>query len=157
MVSKSLGIKLSNNLDIDYEDTHGGFHGDGDTLAKVEFERKDAEDILVEIKANENWENLPLPNNLKIRLYGGELDGDQVYGYKGDGSIRANKVAYTSYLAERLEMPEIENGYWQFIDRHGDQPMINDDSHIFQRASQNLTFGIYDADTNILYYGEYDS
>jgi len=32
-----LGIKIPANVKIEYEDTHGGFHGDGETFAKIQF------------------------------------------------------------------------------------------------------------------------
>lgn len=136
-ISNSLGIKILANLKIEYEDTHGGFHGDGVTLAKVELESKDAEKILSEIKANDNWESLPLSENIKTRMYGGEN--------------------YSSDLAERLDMPEIQNGYWTFIDRFNGENKINDDKLLFTRGAANFTIGIYDAENNILYYCKYDS
>lgn len=36
-ISASLGIKIPANVKIEYEDTHGGFHGDGETFAKIQF------------------------------------------------------------------------------------------------------------------------
>jgi hypothetical protein len=36
-ISATLGIKIPANVKIEYEDTHGGFHGDGETFAKIQF------------------------------------------------------------------------------------------------------------------------
>lgn len=54
-ISNSLGISIPLFLKIEYEDTHGGFHGDGITLAKVQLKGKHAKKILLEIKDNDNW------------------------------------------------------------------------------------------------------
>lgn len=140
-ISKSLGIKIPENIKIEYEDTHGGFHGDGVTLAKVQFKSKDAEKILSQIKNSDNWRDLPLSENIKLVLYGGK---------KGS-------VEYVSDLAKRLEMPKIQSGYWIFIDRFGNENKFNDDKLLLDRCSANYTVAIYDIENNILYYCEFDS
>lgn len=136
-ISSDLKLSIPKDLKIEYEDTHGGFNGDGETLAKVKLEDKDAERILSEIKDNDNWRTLPLTKNIKLKIYGGER--------------------YISDLAQRLDMPEIDNGYWIFIDRFGGEIKYNDDKFLFARASANFTLGIYDVENNILYYCKYDS
>lgn len=140
-ISNFSGIKIPRNSQIKYEDTHGGFHGDGATLAKVEFDSNDAENILAQIKDNDNWEGLPLSKNIEIRMYGGKKDS----------------VVYNSDLAERLDMPKVDNGYWMFIDRFDGENRINDDRLLFDRYAANYTIGIYDAESNTLYYCKYDS
>lgn len=57
-ISNPLGIKIPSKLKIEYEDVHGWF-GDGETLAKIQFNDEDAEKILLEIKRDDNWLNLP--------------------------------------------------------------------------------------------------
>ena len=44
-ISRSLGIEIPKDIKIEYEDTHGGFHGDGETVAVVEFNNSIGEDI----------------------------------------------------------------------------------------------------------------
>lgn len=140
-ISIFLGISIPGNLEIEYEDTHGGFHGDGVTLARAQLEGKDAEKILKEIKDNDNWKSLPLPKNIEIVMYGGEKDS----------------MMYESDLAEKLDMPKIQNGYWIFIDRYNNEKRVTDGEELLSRYSANYTVGIYDAESNILYYCKYDS
>jgi preprotein translocase subunit SecF len=132
-ISKSLGIKIPENIRVEYEDTHGGFHGDGDLVAKVKFEEEKSEKILIQIKNNPNWKPLPLTKNTEIALY-------QFYG-----------------LAEKVNMPKIDKGYWFFVDRFGGEIMDSDDAKLLSRNSANFTVGIYDTENNILYYYELDT
>ncbi len=136
-ISSSLGINIPLFLKIEYEDTHGGFHGDGVTLAKVQLEGKNANNILSEIKGNDGWKDLPLSENVELEMYGGE--------------------DYESNLAKKLGMPKIQNGYWIFIDRYKGENKVTDGERLFPRYSANYTVGIYDADSNILYYCKFDS
>jgi hypothetical protein len=53
---------------MEYEDTHGGFHGDGVTSAKIQFEGEDAENILSEIKGNDDWGDFPLSENVELEI-----------------------------------------------------------------------------------------
>lgn len=140
-ISNSLGIKIPVNLKIECEDTHGGFHGDGVTLAKIQFEGKNAENILLEIKGNDNWKGFPLSENVELEIYGGE---------KGS-------VMYESDLAKKLDMPKIKKGYWIFIDRYNQKTRVTDGEELFSRYSANYTAGIYNVDSNILYYFKFDS
>ena len=57
---------------------------------------------------------------------------------------------FISYIDDKLT--RIENGYWNFIDRHsvGSKPFL-------QRGSFNFTFAILDTDNNILYVYELDT
>ena len=59
-ISRSLGIEIPKDIKIEYEDTHGGFHGDGETVAVVEFNNSIGEDIQSEMLNNEDWNKLPL-------------------------------------------------------------------------------------------------
>ena len=36
-IETDLNIEIQDNATIEYEDTHGGFHGDGELFAKVVF------------------------------------------------------------------------------------------------------------------------
>lgn len=66
-------------------------------------------------------------------------------------------MMYESDLAEKLDMPKIQNGYWIFIDRYNNEKRVTDGEELFPRYSANYTVGIYDAESNILYYCKYDS
>ena len=132
-ISKSLGIKIPGNIHIEYEDTHGGFHGDGFLVAKIKFEEKKSEKILLQIKNNPNWKPLPLTKNTEIALY--QFSG----------------------LAEKVNMPKTDKGYWLLIDRFGGEIIGNNDTELLSRSAANFTAGIYDSENNILYYYELDT
>lgn len=132
-ISKSLGIKIPGNIHIEYEDTHGGFHGDGFLVAKIKFEEKKSEKILLQIKNNPNWKPLPLTKNTEIALY--QFSG----------------------LAEKVNMPKTDKGYWLLIDRFGGEIIGNNDTELLSRSAANFTVGIYDSENNILYYYELDT
>lgn len=110
-------------------------------LAKVRFEGKAAENVLSQIKNNDNWKALPLSQNVELEMYGGK---------KGT-------VTYESDLAKKLDMPKIQHGYWIFIDRFNNETRVTDGEGLFPRYSANYTLGIYDIDSNTLYYCKFDS
>lgn len=118
-------------------DTHGGFHGDGAYSLILDCSQKPEQaETLVS-----GWMELPLPENLSLILYGGERDG-VLYGYD---------------LAEEAGFPVVEHGWYRFCDRHGESTEPEDASALFDRSSYNFSLGIYDGDTDQLYYFEYDT
>ena len=140
-ISATLGIKIPANVKIEYEDTHGGFHGDGETFAKIEFDAFQAEEILRQIESLESCHELHLSANLHLIMYGGEKDN----------------VEYIYNFAKKFGIPHIKKGYWFFIDRHDKSTSPEKDEDIFERSSFNFTLAIYDTDTNTLYYFELDT
>ncbi len=72
------------------------------------------------------------------------------------GGIKDN-TEYAYKLADEFNIPRIENGYWLFIDRHGDSVDNYDDVELFNRHSFNFTLALYDAYENMLYYIEFDT
>jgi len=54
-------------------------------------------------------------------------------------------------------IPEVDNGYYYFRDRHYQSTDPTDDSGVLGRASYNFTIAIYDTDSKILYYMELDT
>lgn len=88
-----------------------------------------------------SWNQLPLSENLNLIMYGGERDG-MTYGFN---------------LAELANMPTIENGYYCFYDRHSESTDSGSDANLFDRASFNFSLAVYDFDTNMMYYFEYDT
>lgn len=122
---------------VEEADTHGGFHGDGAHRLILDCSQKPEQaEALVS-----GWWELPLPENLSLILYGGERDG-VVYGYD---------------LAEEAGLPVVEHGWYRFYDRHGESADPEDASALFDRSSYNFSLGIYDSDTDQLYYFEYDT
>lgn len=122
---------------IEELDTHGGFHGDGFYYLILDC----SENKQVALENVSGWETLPLSENLALIMYGGHKDG-MWYGYN---------------LAEDANIPPIENGYYIFKDRHSDSSDSADDSELFNRHSFNFSIAIYDSDTDIMYYFEFDT
>ena len=65
-ISRSLGIEIPKDIKIEYEDTHGGFHGDGETVAVVEFNNSIGEDIQKYYGQVQEWLNWPLSKSGKV-------------------------------------------------------------------------------------------
>ena len=122
---------------IEELDTHGGFHGDGSYYLILDCS-ENKQDALENVSG---WNTLPLSENLALIMYGGHKDG-MWYGYN---------------LAEEANIPAIENGYYIFKDRHSDSRDSADDSELFNRHSFNFSIAIYDLDTDIMYYFEFDT
>ncbi len=129
-------IEIDNNkceIEKD-EDTHSGFLGDGDYFAKIKC---------TDINYNElskNWKKLPLSNSLKEVI--------QMEQCNGDG---CNNVY------EKFSIPNTENGYYYFLDRHSESTNKFDDTDLNNRSSWNFTLAIIDETTNIIYYYELDT
>ena len=122
------------------------FNGDGNTYVVLNFSDNP---ITEEIKEKENWKQLPLTENLATIIYGGEKDGKQIDAFVCD---------YDGGAKTGIPLiPQIENGYYYFKDRHLDAKDIYDDSKIFERESYNYTIAIYDEDTNLLYFWSEDT
>lgn len=122
---------------VEEQNTHGGFHGDGAYYLILDCSNN-TENAL---KIVNGWNSLPLSENLDLIMFGGEKDGIN-YGYN---------------LSEEVHIPEIENGYYCFRDRHSQAKDSSDDSELFGRSSFNFSLAIYDSDTNIFYYFEFDT
>lgn len=140
-MSESLGIDIPNQIKIEYEDTHGGFHGDGDTTAIAEFTGVLAEEIQAEITADSDWKSLPFSEDHDMMMYGGVKNG----------------IQYAYDFAELLDMPRIENGFWYYEDRQIESGLSSEGQALFPRASYNFTMAVYDLDTDLLYYLEVDT
>lgn len=111
-------------------DTHGGFNGDGATFAKIKFSDDSA---LAQIENNNVWTPLPSDETVQALLYG------DYSGFVCDEN--GNSL-----------IPEIKNGYSMLIDKQ-DKSLTN----MLERASLNFVLGVYDTDTNTLYYYELDT
>ena len=136
IVSRELGIDVSGGTEISYEDTHGGFHSDGDTLITLQF---DDNSLTYAIKENSKWREFPIDETTKAIVYGLQKENCQYSPILNDGMGNAL-------------MPEIQNGYYILIDRQTET-----DTDILERPSFNFTVGLYDADTNIMYFSKLDT
>ena len=141
-ISKTIGIDLTNAEYATRIDTHGGFHGDGNTIVTMPAPR---ESVLDQIQSNSNWHSLPFTKNLTALVYGITEGNSSIGPYITVDDTRNPAV------------PEITNGYYFFLDRHSQSTDPHDDTNVLSRASFNLTIAIYDLDTEILYYLELDT
>ena len=132
-IADSLGIRESILLTL--EDSHGGFHGDGDTF--VVFQAPG-------FQPGKDWKEFPLPENLSIALWGGTLGDMQWASLLTDDS------------GEPI-MPELETGYYYFCDRHSKSTDSSDASSLLDRSSFNFTLAVYDPDSEKVYYFEKDT
>ena len=140
-ISKTIGVDVSAGEVISESDSHGGFHGDGDMVVEIQFADTSFSD---QIEVNEEWNALPLTENLTALVYGIRKEDGSVGPmiHSGDG---------------KPAIPEVENGYYYFRDRHSQSTDPKDDTNVLNRASYNFTIAIFDVDANILYYLELDT
>ncbi len=136
-LEKYYNISKDDFIVIDEEDNHGGFPSDGSyyLILDCSENKEKAYEII------SDWNELPLSENLQLIMYGGERNGI-CYGYN---------------LSEEAKMPKVENGYYRFYDRHSESTDPSDDSDIFRRCSYNFSLAVYDSDTDIMYYFDFDT
>lgn len=135
-ISNELGIDASSGNEIFYFDNHGGFHGDGTTYIALSFPDNK---VLEQIEASAQWDDFPLDETAKTLVYGISDEISRIGPFLNVGN--GNPLA-----------PEIQNGYYLLIDRHRDK-----ETDILNRSSFNFTLGIYDTDTDTLYYCKFDT
>ena len=141
-ISMAIGIDLSDAEYATSIDTHGGFHGDGNTIVSMPVS---SESVLEQIQNNPQWHSLPFTENLTAVVYGITDENSSIGPYITVDDTRSPAV------------PEITNGYYFFLDRHSQSTDPHDDTNVLSRASFNLTIAIYDCDTEMLYYLEFDT
>ena len=124
-LSHQLGIDLMNDgTTLLHETDTIGWFGDGYILS--EFQCNDG-DVLKEIMNSEHWKSLPLSENMHRFFY-------EDYHFFND-----------------LAIPVIEEGYYFFYDRHDQTKDPYDDTDLYNRASFNFTFAIYNLKQDRLY------
>lgn len=133
---KNIGIilnqDLSNCILVNQSDSHSGFLGDGETYALF-----DCKDSRIDVS---NWRSLPLSLNINEAF---------------------NLVTCTSStcgtVMERYNIPNIENGFYYFIDNNNEANNKYDDTYLNNRSSYNYSLAIYDVDNSKLYFYELDT
>lgn len=138
-VSRELDIDVSGGTVVSSYDTHGWF-GDGTLCVALRLED---DTVLEEIRSRGDWKALPLDETARALLYG--------ITYEKDGQL----YGIGPYLADengKPLVPEVENGWYLLIDRQTDRG-----TELLKRGSFNLTLGLYDADTNTLYFCKLDT
>lgn len=129
----NLELNKDNCKILEEKDTHGGFLGDGDYFARIKCSK-------IEDKINKKWKELPISDELKEVTEMEHCD---------------SKSCENIY--KRYNIPNIENGYYYFKDRHSESTNTYDYKDINKRSSYNFTFAILDKDTNMIYYYELDT
>ena len=126
-VGRALGLDLSGGTLVRLEDTHGGFHGDGETFAEVEL------DGLGEALADApGWKPLPMPENV-------------------------DRAVHLTGLEGLAEFDGIGEGFYFFCDRHSESEDPYDDAGLHDRGSWNFTVAAYDSARGRLYYYKLDT
>ncbi len=132
--SGTLGVNLTDGRIVREEDSHGGLHGDGDTVLVLAFTGAERERLEEEMDKADGWKGLPLTENL-------------------------NRVVYEDYFGDLFkDVPQdLTDGWYYFLDRHSEAEDPEDDSGIFGRSSCNFTLAIYDRGNGVLYCYEIDT
>lgn len=139
-VAKELGLDVSGVNEISSFDSHGGFHGDGATCIALGFsDRK----VLEQIESSAKWKKFPLDETVRALVYGISDDTGSVGPFLTDSDGKAL-------------VPDIRDGYYLLIDRMAD-PELATGADILHRGSFNFTLGIYDTDTDTLYFCKLDT
>ena len=145
-LDEALGLDLAGCTVRMDSDTHGGFHGDGETAVILTWE--DGSGVETQIAQSDAWQPLPLPKELTAVFYG--------YAYEEDGwSYSWGPLAVDEDGAPLF--PAVENGYYFFLDRHSESAEAESPADLWDRASFNFTAALYDADRGALYYYELDT
>lgn len=139
IVSDALDLDVSDGVEASNVDTHGGFHNDGITSIVLTF-NDDA--VLKTIRDNSKWKTFPLDHTVQTLVYG----------------VQDKTSSYGPYLTDDGEplVPEIRNGYYLLIDRHAEKDKETG-ADILNRHSFNFDLGIYDTDTDTLYFCRLDT
>lgn len=116
---RALGLDIPDSGEVQRrDDTHGGFHNDGETYIQIRF-NEDSGAVLEQIEASAEWTALPLPKELRTL---GEL---------------MNEV----WLPTDEELGE---GYYWFQDRHSEAKDRRDyNDTLERRSSYNFTMAFY--------------
>lgn len=133
-IGKIIEINADNCKIKNEIDTHGGFLGDGDYFAKIICTEQEDSEI------RSKWKELPLSEELQKVMDMKQCD---------------NRGCLNVY--EKYNIPNIENGFYYFFDRHSDAKNKTNDEELNVRSSYNFSVGIYDGNNKMIYYYELDT
>lgn len=132
-VSSAIGIDVSDAVVLTAGECHGGFHGDGETAAKLILSETAAANIETMSVGEAGWRNLPMT-----------------------GEMRKLCDLFTDDNG-RAFVPNMQEGLYYFFDRHSRSVAPYDESAVHGRASYNFTLAVYHAETKMLYFMELDT
>lgn len=142
-ISKFMGIDIRSCQILQEQDSHGGFHGDGQTYVELKATKAEFNKIVGNMTSK--WKDFPLTENLSALVYGTETETKKQLPLIIDEKENVSLI------------PMIENGYYYFQDRFADSSDPADDSQLFKRNSWNFTLVMLDKDQNKIYYIKYDT
>ena len=143
-VESTFSLQLDGATVEEAWDTHGGFHGDGNTYIQLSL-TAGLEEQITAVNAE----------------YAGEKKGGPWYAISeyshSYASLQENVIDYRGEGEDRAVLPEITNGYFCLIDDFGTKDeYVWIDTDWRMGAYWNWKVAIYDADTLKLYYYESD-
>lgn len=144
-ITDVLGVDVYRAEMLHSQDSHGGFLGDGLLAVSFQFSAEEAKELPEQLADQTGWHPFPLSENVETALYG-----------KTTANSTRNALI-RDYSTDELLVPEIENGWYFFYDRHSGVKDPLDDSQLFSRGSYNCTVAVFDTDTGILYFFEIDT
>lgn len=139
ITSQQLNVNLDKGKYLKRKNKYGGFlNGDGYYFSIMQF--KDEDDISDDLKNNPEWNELPMPSELKLSL------GMEVDGKKLDLEYREE---------DGVIIPDVQNGFYFFRNRQNEANPK--DINAVSRMPWNYTAAVYDSDTHTLYFFEIDT
>lgn len=115
---RELGLDIPDSGEVQRrDDTHGGFHNDGETYIQIRF-NEDDRTVLEQIEASAEWTALPLPAELRT-----------LAGYMNEVWLPTDE--------------ELGEGYYWFRDRHSESEDRSDYSAARGRYSYNFSLAFY--------------
>lgn len=139
-VSDAVGVDVTGGTLLEHTDSHGGFHGDGESIQCVQLTETQAAELMRGVRENGFWHPLPLSEELSAAVYGRRTTTESFGPLFPEGAV-----------------PPVENGVWFFRDRHSQSTDPASTIGLHDRSSWNFTAAIFDADTGLLYYLELDT
>jgi len=124
-----------NSKVIDFDDTSGGFHGDGDYYIVIQLDIHTLNDFSNKALENSKWSKLPMDDEVSSFMYGYE-EGNGTYKYVGHSKGIPN---------------DIKNGIYYFRDKYVENYPQKKDISILRRPAYDFIFSILDLDTGKLY------
>lgn len=139
---KHIGVNLPKQSTVlKKEDSHGGFHGDGEYYSEIQLTEYGVKEFTDEARKTGRWSSVPLPKDIKIIVYGGEYDG----------------VSYNIGQMSKGIPKTMKNGIYYIKDRYAEKYPNEKNEKIYLRYAYNVTISILDFDTGKLYIYELDT
>lgn len=137
-VGKRVEISIPECEELYNLDSHGGFHGDGETEIILQFTSENAPILTQNIKANEHWYELPMDWFIEVIFYGREYEGG----------------LYATPF--NCEVPEIHEGYWFVYNKQTKEYSLDYETYR-ETSSSNYYISVYDSEEMKLYFYNLDT